>query len=207
MITHIVFDIDGTLIDTEKYVLQAFQKSVLEIENRLIPLEKLQCVFGVPNQEAMEKMEILKTRQVEKRWDDLYRQAFCNVALFDGIRESLQALKDSGRCTLGIITSKLDIELRLDFDYQKMWPYFSHFVCASDTKLHKPYPDPMLKYLEKSGANPKETIYIGDTVYDKQCAHGAGTLFGLAVWGAHNKNTVEADYYFDHPKDILQLIK
>ena len=72
-------------------------------------------------------------------------------------------------------------------------------------KFEKPSPAPMLRYMELTGATPAETLFVGDTVFDAECAHGAGVDFALAVWGAQDKS-VEAEYYPETPSRILDIV-
>ncbi|QJC51390.1 HAD hydrolase-like protein [Paenibacillus albicereus] len=67
--------------------------------------------------------------------------------------------------------------------------------------------DPILKWLERSGADPKETIYIGDTTYDMECAQAAGVDFGLAVWGCRNHAEIQCLRRLERPQEILALLE
>jgi len=52
----------------------------------------------------------------------------------------------------------------------------------------------------------EETVYIGDTKYDKECAAGAGIKFGLALWGAKSTEGIEPAYLLNSPEDIIKII-
>ena len=52
----------------------------------------------------------------------------------------------------------------------------------------------------------QETIYIGDTLYDEQCAHAAGVDFALAAWGAHSREGIRADHHLESPGEVLKLV-
>jgi len=109
---------------------------------------------------------------------------------------------------LGIVTSKTAQEVVDEFEPFGLSEYFQHIVSASDTEKHKPNPEPLLKCLDALQVAPEEAIYIGDSIYDFQCAKQAGAKFALAHWGA--KSTIgfeEADYVFYEPKDILAIVK
>ena len=73
-----------------------------------------------------------------------------------------------------------------------------------DTSKHKPDPEPLYKYLEVSGADKANCLYIGDMLTDIRCAKSAGMRSGFANWKQSNI-TGEADYIFTDPKDILLL--
>ena len=77
-------------------------------------------------------------------------------------------------------------------------------VCADDTVRHKPDSEPLLYYLEQTGCQGDELLYIGDSVYDRQCAAGAGTAFGLAGWGA--QPGVSAPLIFSTPQQAAQIL-
>ena len=56
-------------------------------------------------------------------------------------------------------------------------------------------------------AQPDEAIYIGDTMYDSQCAYNAGIDFALAVWGNGSKEEIKAKYTFHSPLEVWQTFK
>ena len=84
---------------------------------------------------------------------------------------------------------------------------FSVSVCSDDTERRKPFPEPLLKYLELSGAKSTEVLYIGDSEHDMACAKAAGVDCGLAMWGrSYAKKNPSADFYFVSPEEITNLI-
>lgn len=108
---------------------------------------------------------------------------------------------------LGIITSKDDRELKTEFTPLNLNKYFKTIITASDTKLHKPNPDPIFKAMDNLNINAEKTIYIGDSIYDMQSAKSAGISFALAKWGAPTLEGFDnVDYILEKPKDILKLI-
>lgn len=82
--------------------------------------------------------------------------------------------------------------------------YFEHIILIEDTTEHKPAPAPMLEYLRRAGANPGNVVYVGDTVYDEQCATSAGVSFARAAWGSH-QDIPNATYNLKTPNDLLTL--
>jgi phosphoglycolate phosphatase-like HAD superfamily hydrolase len=107
---------------------------------------------------------------------------------------------------LGIITSKTRQEFNMDFSPFGFGAYFDIVVCADDTKEHKPEAAPMMKYIELSNCSKEDILYIGDSIYDMQCASAASVDCGLAVWGSRSQVSVNASYYFNHPNDILDFL-
>ena len=105
---------------------------------------------------------------------------------------------------MGIVTSKTREEFKQDFSHFNISHYFKTIVCADDTQRHKPNAAPLLKYLEISKADCRQTLYIGDSKYDSMCAENAGIDFALAVWGSR-QTSIKADYFLKNPMDLLSL--
>jgi phosphoglycolate phosphatase-like HAD superfamily hydrolase len=84
--------------------------------------------------------------------------------------------------------------------------YFELAILAEDSRKHKPDPEPMLAYLARSGAEAGDVLYIGDSVYDMQCASGAGVDCALALWSRRNRGDIEATYYLQRPEDVLKVL-
>lgn len=205
MIKSVIFDIDGTLLDTEYAVLNSLRDTIWELKNENIELSELAFALGIPGKSALEQLGITDTKNGSIIWNACLTRYSKTIRLFDGVAETLEELKNRGY-KLGIITSKSREEYKSDFTPFGLDSYFDTVICAGDSHRPKPFPDPMLKYLELSGANKDEAIYIGDTVYDLQCALDAGVAFGLAMWGCHNLNGIQADYSFNRPADIIYAL-
>ena len=126
------------------------------------------------------------------------------MPLFPGMREILERLREKG-ASLGIITSKLREEYDEHFEKQGLLELFPCVVTASDTPKGKPYPDPMLEYLRRTGAAPEEVLYFGDTAYDMDCARSAGVDHALVLWGCLSPEGIEATYRLEKAEEILEF--
>lgn len=206
MYNYIIFDIDGTILDTEIAVLSSLQKLLLEELNKNFSFEDLKFALGIPGEAALNKLGITNLLESNKKWNRYLKEYFHHVKVFDGIKDTLAKLYEMGIPT-GIVTSKTKGELENDFVPFGLINYFKLVVCADDTENHKPNPEPILKFIELSGIDKSKIIYIGDTKYDMECAYGAGIDFALALWGAKSSKEINANYIFDNPKQILGLIK
>jgi HAD superfamily hydrolase (TIGR01549 family) len=201
----IIFDVDGTLIDTEKAVLGSLQKMLKEDYGKLIPLEDLSFVLGIPGSRSLPQLEITDIERANERWNYFMKDFFHSIGVFDGMKEVLKTLNDRN-LVQGIVTSKTNEEITSDFEPFGLSGYMTYMVCADDTEKHKPHPDPLLKFLEISGTDPQTSIYIGDTVYDYECARDAGIDFGLALWGCKHTEGIYATYNFEKPRDLLRIL-
>lgn len=206
MYKYIIFDVDGTILDTKDAVLLSLQKIVFEELGRNCSTHELSFALGITGETALKKLGITSIEGCIKRWNKYLKEYYGKVRIFDGIKETLLKLNEKKVLT-GIVTSETKEEFKSFFIPFGLRNYFDIIVCADDTKKHKPYPEPILKFLELSNARKSETIYIGDTKYDLKCSSGAGTDFALALWGAQSSKGIEADYILEKPEQILELIK
>ena len=200
---HIIFDIDGTLIDTEEAILQSLKDTVWEILHKDIKKHELKFALGIPGSVALRELGITDTQCANNRWNEHMLKYKSHIRLFDGIPQLLGNLKMNGY-KLGIVTSKTRNEYTTDFAAPfALSDYFSTVICMEDTPRPKPAPEPLLAYLNVSNINADDAIYIGDTIYDSRCAQNAGIDFGLAAWGNAGPQKISANYIFKSPMDIL----
>lgn len=202
----IIFDVDGTLIDTEAAVFSTYQRMVSERFGRSISDEEIKSAYALPTIQALGQLGFKNDEKAVRNFHQYLMEAFKKVKPFDGIAKVLKYLTQNKKVT-GIVTSRCSEEVTEDPCLQKMIAYFSYVVCTSDTKKHKPHPEPLLKLVELSGSKIADTIYIGDSHNDCKCAEDAGIDFALALWGARNTDSINAKYMLKHPEQLLEIME
>lgn len=201
----LIFDIDGTIIDTEKAVISSLQK-LLKVETGIdYPADELSFVLGIPGSVSLKQLNIIDTEKACEKWNNYMKEFYNDIRVFPDLEEIIKRLHDL-KIKTGIVTSKTKQELIDDFNPFGLHEYFDYIVCADDTNKHKPNPEPILKCLELGRISPAEAVYIGDTSYDMQCAQSAGVDFALALWGTKDSN-LNAKIKLNHPKEILDIVK
>ena len=120
---HIVFDIDGTLIDTEYAVLHSLQETIKGLSVREIPCSELRFALGITGTDALKKLEIKDTSYAIELWDKNMRNYTNTIKVFDGIIELLKNLL-SLDYKMGIVTSKTREEFTHDLSYCSTEEFF-----------------------------------------------------------------------------------
>lgn len=192
----LVFDWDGTLMDSEARIVGCFQAAAADVGVAVPHGDLARDVIGLGLQEAAERLfpglgDAMVGRVVER-----YRYHFLGdhptpSELFPGVVETLERLADAGYL-LGIATGKSRRGLDKVLGETGLGRFFHASRCA-DEAFSKPHPQMLEEVMAVLGAGPRETLMIGDTEYDMQMARNAGVP-GLAVsYGVHEPNRLLAE--------------
>jgi pyrophosphatase PpaX len=131
------------------------------------------------------------------------------LACCDGMDDVLVRLKDEGR-RLGIVTAKRRVTVELAFATVPLGHLFETIVGGDETEHHKPDPEPLLLALERLGASPEETAYVGDAPFDVRAAKAAGIHAVAVTWGGiHPRERVareEPDAIVDTAQELLDVL-
>jgi len=206
----VLFDLDGTVIDSGAIILASMRHATREVLGRDYSDEELLQAVGGPGLEA--QMSALAPDHVE-RLVDVYRAH--NEPLHDGLEacagmeDVLVRLHEEGR-RLGIVTAKRRSTVELAFDRVPLGHLFETIVGGDETERHKPDPAPLLLAAERLGADPADTAYVGDSPFDVRAAKAAG-MFAVAVtWGRiHERARLEAeqpDAVVEEAEELLALL-
>lgn len=203
---HIIFDIDGTLLNNDVALLHSLQDAIAIIKKGKPAIEDLRFALGIPGEETLKRLGVKDILKANELWNNILKNYNSQITLFDGIEGLLLYLKKKGYI-LGIITSKTRQEFRNDFVPFGISSFFDFCICVEDSPRPKPNPDPLLTYLCMVGISTKDAVYIGDSIYDLQCANNAGVDFGHAAWGRVENFSLPSTYIFNKPSEVIDLLE
>lgn len=174
----LLFDLDGTILDTTELIIASFLYTFAEGLQETVSREEVMQYFGrsLDDQFRIMRPE-LEAADVD-RLVALYRthnHAHHDqmISLIAGAGEALHRWQQRG-VPMGLVTSKrLDMTERGLRRYD-LWPLFATIVHHDSTSRHKPDPDPLLLALKELQAQPESSWYIGDSPYDMRAAKSAG---------------------------------
>jgi pyrophosphatase PpaX len=207
----VLFDLDGTLIDSGPIILASMQHAVRTVLGREIPPDELGMHIGgqgiVAQMTAIDAERANALLDAYKEHNDGLHET---LEAFDDLLALLPAFKAEGR-KLGIVTAKRRRTVGLALHrFPALEDAFDVVVAFEDTDRHKPEPDPVLLAVEKLGGERPDAVYIGDSPFDIGAAKAAG-VFSVAVgWGGiHSEERLLAeapDAFVRTPEELIRVI-
>jgi pyrophosphatase PpaX len=179
----VLFDLDGTLIDSGPMILASFKHAARVVLGREVPDEWILAAVGGPGlHEQMRALDATRVDELERTYREHNAPLHADLRACTGIEDVLERLHAEGR-RLGVVTAKRRATIQLAFDVLPIAGYFEVVVGSDDTERHKPHPDPILCALELLGARPEEAAYVGDSPFDVKSAKAAGVYAIAVTWG------------------------
>ena len=181
----VLFDLDGTLLDTAPDMIGAL--NALRAEHRLAELPAARVRPSVSHGSSrlvqLGFPDALDLAALQRRYLEIYADRLSlETRLFEGMDGALEQLA-SRRLAVGIVTNKpawLTEPLLGDL---KLRARFACVVSGDSLPERKPHPLPMLHAADLAGAAPEECVYVGDAQRDVQAAHAAGMQALVATYG------------------------
>lgn len=191
----VLFDNDGTLVDTYDLLLASFRHATSEVLGQQLPDDVLMAKVGQPL--AVQVRDFSDDPAVQEELLRVYR-AFNEslhdsaISLFPGTVEALQRLKDAG-LRMGVVTSKMSPLAQHGLEVLGIAPYFDCLVGADTCPKHKPDPEPVALGCELLGLAPDECVYVGDSPFDMHAGNGAGCVTAAVLWGMFSEERLRAE--------------
>lgn len=199
----IIFDLDGTVLNTERMNFIPLQRLIKEEQGIEVEYESLLKYKPYAGKKTLELLGFEEIENTYEKWVRYVNEFEEGALLFEGFDKVIKTLHENG-IICGIASSKMKKQYEIDFIPTGLHEYMQSVVLAEDTQNHKPHPEPLLKAIELFDVRPEECIYIGDTILDFKSSKSAGMDFALAIWGAADLTGIEADYNLSHPTDLLK---
>ena len=213
----IVFDCDGTLIDSQHLIVEAMGAAFAANGLPVPPRSSILRVVGLSISEAVSAVSESLDEAVVANLAAAYRNAFSALRqkpsftepMYPGAREAVETLAADPGVLLGIATGKSRRGVDMFLAREELGAAFATIQTADDAPS-KPHPGMILRAMEETGASPAGTVMIGDTSYDMLMARSAGVRAFGATWGYHDADELiraGAHHTCGHPRDLLAHLK
>ena len=184
----IVFDWDGTLMDSTAVIAASLQAACRDVGVPEPSREDALFVIGLNLADTFRHVAPGLDPEGQNALADRYRHHFLareeHMPLYGGVREMITTLHGNGR-RLAVATGKARRGLDRVLDRTGLKPFFEATRCA-DEGFAKPHPGMLLMLLEVTGVEPKRALMVGDTTHDLELAANAGVDALAVSYGAHH---------------------
>jgi pyrophosphatase PpaX len=207
----VLFDLDGTLIDTIELILESYRHTVAAHGLDPVPDPVWLEGLGIPLRVQFRRFTT-EPREIEAliatylEHNRAHHDAL--VRRYPGVLEGVRALAARG-ARLGLVTSKMHGGLEQGLKSGGYEDLFEVLIGADDVENPKPHPEPVLRAAEQLGVDPRETIFVGDSPHDMASGRAAGARIAAVSWGPFPRRALEPyapDFWLASPASIPHLL-
>ncbi|SDC59163.1 pyrophosphatase PpaX [Pelagirhabdus alkalitolerans] len=209
-INTILFDLDGTLIDTNALIIASFTHTLEKHTGVLYKEEDILPFIGPPLIETLTKVDPTQANEMMATYrehnlsnHDAYVKPYPTVV------ETIKTLSDEGY-HLGIVTTKITETAKRGLELTGLLPYFDVVVGLDEVEHAKPHPEPINKALDGLNQTPVSTIMVGDNYHDIEAGQNAGTKTAGVAWSIKGEETLanlKPDYMLKEMSDLLAIVR
>ncbi|MDC3412264.1 pyrophosphatase PpaX [Aquibacillus sp. 3ASR75-11] len=205
----ILFDLDGTLIDTNELIIASFEHTLAIHTDRSYAREEIVEFIGPPLKDSF---ETINANQVDQMIET-YREHNLShhddyVTAYPTVVETIYALKQAGY-KLGVVTTKMRKTVNMGLQLTGLQKAFDVVITLDDVTHAKPHPEPILTALTALDGNAASTIMVGDNYHDIEAGQNAGTRTAGVAWSIKGKSKLESykpDYMLEQMSDLITLL-
>jgi pyrophosphatase PpaX len=209
-LTTALFDLDGTLIDSIRLILDSYHHTLSRHNLPARTDEEWLRGVGTPLHIQFsawqESPEILEAMIATYRAFNLEHHDRM-VTIYPGVLDAVREIKAVGTQT-GLVTSKNRHGAVRGLKLVGLEALMDVLVCADEVVNPKPHPEPVEKAIALLGADPATTVYVGDSIHDMHSGRKAGVHTAAALWGPFKRSHLESaqpDYWLETPADLVRL--
>ena len=207
----VLFDLDGTLIDSIDLILASYRHTMAEHGRPPVPDSEWMSGVGTPLRVQLgpwaESPENLLAMVATYRAYNLANHDRM-ITAFPGVVEVVRAIRGQGFRT-AVVTSKNREGASRGLRLVGLESEIEIVVAADDVERPKPHPEPVERAVERLGADPRRTLFVGDSIHDLDSGRQAGVLTGAVLWGPFSREELEPkapDFWFEGPADLRNLL-
>ncbi|MEC2160505.1 pyrophosphatase PpaX [Virgibacillus halodenitrificans] len=203
----ILFDLDGTLIDTNELITASFEHTFKK-HNLSFTKEEIMGFNGPPLLDTFHNIDperadvLVKTyREHNLAEHDRYVKAFPYAV------ETIQKLKNSGK-KVGIVSTKMAKSVHMGLTLTGLEPLFNTIITYDDVQHAKPHPEPVIKAMKELDADGASTLMVGDNYHDIVAGKNAGVQTGGVSWAHKGRDSLLAykpTYMLEDMRDLLKI--
>lgn len=208
----ILFDLDGTLIDSIGLIVGAMEYAFADRVRRP-PVDEWTAAIGTPLDAmlrtwAEDESDMVQLRDRYREFQQSRHDAMTTA--YPGVVETVHALAAAGH-PLAVVTSKMEAGARRSLKFIGVEACFRAVIGIDATVKHKPEPEPVWLALERLGGVARDrSIFVGDSTHDMHAGRAAGVITAAATWGPFSREqlaTADPAHWLDRMEDLPALVR
>ncbi|TAN42744.1 MAG: HAD family hydrolase [Nitrospirae bacterium] len=210
MIKLIMFDLDGTLVDSGLDLANALNHATVPFGYPELSVEQTKCLVGDGVNQLIEKAVGQGNNDVAakvlQRFVEYYsRHLTDHTRPYPGVRETLAGLSGYKKA---VVSNKMEAMSRKILDDLGLLVFFDLVLGSDSVEERKPSPMPLLRAMELLSVPPHEAVMVGDSSHDITAGRSAGSMTVAVSYGFRERSTLSnADHIIDSPAGLLPLVQ
>jgi pyrophosphatase PpaX len=206
----ILFDLDGTLINTNELIIASFTHTLEHFRPQQYGREDIVSFIGQPLVDSFKEVDANSVAEMVKMYKEhnlAHHEEY--VHAFEGVIETVKTLHGKG-FKLGIVTTKMRDAVELGLEITGLSDYFTTIVTLDDVEKAKPDPEPILRALENLQSDVSSALMVGDSQYDIDAGKNAETLTAAVAWTIKGRESLERlrpDFMLEKMPDLLNVLE
>lgn len=204
----ILFDLDGTLIDTNELIIASFLHT---FEHYKLPItrEETLAFIGPSLKDTFDRVDPAKSEEMIQVYrDHNLHHHDSYVAAYPHVVETLKRLKEEN-IKLGIVTTKMRTGVNMGLKLVGLAELFDTIITLDDVTHEKPHPEPVIKAMKNLDADAASTLMVGDNFHDIEAGQNAGVQTAGVAWSIKGKETLaklNPTYMLEDIRDLYSLL-
>ncbi|WP_025681437.1 pyrophosphatase PpaX [Paenibacillus massiliensis] len=211
MINTVLFDLDGTIMDTNELIISSFLHIMKDQGSAPLTREHIIPHMGGTLENQLRTFtgaaDVADYVRQYRAYNLLHHDNM--VRPFPHVEEVIKSLHEMG-IQMGVVTTKIRPSSYRVLDLFGLTSYMGTIVTVDDVEHPKPHAEPVLKAVSALNADPARTLMVGDSSFDIQAAHAAGVLSAGVAWSLKGEETLlsyKPHYMLHDMRDLLKLVK
>ncbi|OLN23992.1 pyrophosphatase PpaX [Domibacillus antri] len=209
-ITTLLFDLDGTLINTNELIVESFLHTLNHFCPGQYKREDVYPFMGPPLIDTFEAIDKERAMEMVAHYRKFnLEQHDALVTEFQGVYETVRTLHENNY-KMAIVSTKLHNSVVKGLKLTKLDAFFDVIIALDDVENAKPHPEPLQKALAALGSKPEEAMMIGDNYHDIEGGQNAGTMTAGVAWSIKGRdflNEYNPDFMLESMTELLDILK
>jgi pyrophosphatase PpaX len=205
----ILFDLDGTLVDTNDLIITSFSHTLEHYFPGQYTREKIIEFIGPPLIDTFKSIDENRTEELINHYRDHNLKHHDRlIKEYETVYETVERLDKEGY-KLAVVTTKMRHTTTMGLAITGLDRFFDTVITINDVDKVKPDPEPLMKAMAALGSNPEQTIMVGDSQYDILGGKNAGTKTAGVCWsikGEEYLRSLNPDYMLETMSDLLSIV-